>query len=182
MRRRAQSGKPRGQNWSPILFACPLWALGRCGACGISDQAETLPRQRDGFGAAAMRAAHGRCVCLSSNAEADTAYRFRFTSLRLQRKARDVDRVVQQTNGHRRDLSQGIGVQSRIGCEWLCDASRKIEGDKKTGTVWWLGLLAARIGRVDRFSIPQIVRRGDSVDKNDAGFCGLVGRTHDAIP
>ena len=73
-------------------------------------------------------------------------------------------------------------VDRRAGRERLLHQRREIDRAEQAGAVRRQRLLAARIGRVDRLAIGEVVARVDAVDEDDAGLGVVVGRAHDALP
>ena len=138
--------------------------------------------QPEASGRAVTRAAEDERVREARDAKPDAALLFRLAFLRRQRKARNVDDVVEEAHGHARELCQLGLVQPRFLRERTSHQLGEIDRTQQARAVGRQRLLAARIGRVDRLAIGKIVERVDAVDEDDAGLGGLIGRDHDPVP
>ncbi len=134
------------------------------------------------FRRAVARAAEDERIGEAGDAQPDAPLRHRFGALLRQRKARNIDDVVEKPHGRAGEPLQFGFVQFRILLERVLHQAREIDRAQQTRAVRRQRLLATRVGRADGFAVGEVVLRIDAVDEDDARFGGLVGRAHDTVP
>ena len=99
-----------------------------------------------------------------------------------QRELRDVDDIVHHPHAIRHQCPQLVEIEPGLRRKRRVDQPRQVDRSQQTSAVGRQGLLAARIGRLDRLAIPEIVAAIDAVDKDHAGLGIGIGRAHDLVP
>jgi len=102
--------------------------------------------------------------------------------MQRQRKARDIDDVVEEANARYDRLAQCGRVERGALCERLLDELRQVDRAEIARSIWRQRDLAAGIGRRDSLAIPEIVHPVDAIHEKHARLGGLVSGAQNLVP
>ena len=159
-----------------------LSELRRCAVRLVAHDLKPAFDQRETFGRAVARAAEDQRIREPGDAEPDPALGLGFGCLRLQRKTRDVDHVIEEAHRDAGELRELGFVEPRFVRKRMIDELGEIDRAQEARAIGRQRLLAARVGRLDRLAIGEVVQRVHPVDEDHAGLGRVVGRAHDAVP
>ncbi len=103
-------------------------------------------------------------------------------TLLLQRQAVDLHHVVQHAGEDAHHFAVLVPVETRFRAEGVNDEGGQIDRAQQAGAVGWQWLLAAGVGRPDRFAPPVVVQLVDAIDEDEARLGVVVGGDHDHVP
>ena len=99
-----------------------------------------------------------------------------------QRKARDIDDVVEEANGRYDRLSQCGRVGPGALCERLLDELRQVDRAEIARPIRGQRNLAARVRRRDCLAVPEVVHRVYSVYEEHTRLRGLISGAQNLVP
>ena len=105
-----------------------------------------------------------------------------FLALRIQRKARHINGVIQHPHGDAGQPFQLGHVQPRIVFKRIAHQLGQIDRPQQAGAIGRQRLLAARIGGADGLAIGKIVLAVDAVNEDHPRLGIVIGGAHDAVP
>ena len=135
-----------------------------------------------GFVCAVFQACHQQSICQTCHTQTDAAFVLRFDRLLGQWKVRCVDNVVHHANCSRHQFIQNIQIDLGVFLERIFDQTGQVDRTQQTRAIGRQGLFATWVRRGDGFTIMQVVRLVDAVDKNHAWLCKIIGGFHDLVP
>ena len=135
-----------------------------------------------GFGAAIAQLEQGQCRAEPEETHAVAALALDFVTLLRQRQTVDLHHVVQHAGEHAYHFTVFVPVEARVGAERVDDEMGEVDRAQQAGAIGRQRLLAAGIGRANRFAPPVVVQLVDPVDKNEARLGVIVGGDHDHVP
>ena len=121
-----------------------------------------------GFIAAIGEAAHGERIGKTGEAEPQAALGARLMRLCWQGIVRDVDDIVHEAHGAWHDVLDRRLVKARFVRKRIKYQARQIDRTEKARAIGRQWLFAARIGRMDRFAIGEVVLAIDAIDEDHA--------------
>src|SRR6516164_3900737 len=125
---------------------------------------------------------HGERVGEPRDAESDAPGTMRLLTLAQQRKARDLDDVVEEAHGELGGFRDSPVIESRRGREWLEHEGGEVERAEVAGAEGRKGFLGARVGRAQGFTVTEVVLRVDAIDEEDPRFGAVVGAVTQPLP
>ncbi len=149
---------------------------------GVLDERHPLRSLFARGGAAIRKTEENQRVGKPRDAETDAPLGARLPRLRLKRIPRNVDDVVEKTDGGRDARFEFRNVDMRRRRERLLDEPRQIDRSQKARAIRRQRLLPAGVRRRNRLAIIEIVGGVDAIDENDARLGIVVGRAHDLVP
>ncbi len=136
------------------------------------------------LGGVVAQAQHGQRIAHAGKAHTNAALGSRLGALLLQGPESDVEHVVQCTHLGGDRLLKGFKVKcgQPVKAKWVADKTGQNDRTQIATAIRRQGLLAARVGGLNFFAIPQVVVLVHVVQEQNAGLGKVVGGLHHGVP
>ena len=146
------------------------------------DQAQPAFGLRCGLLRAIAQPAHQQRIGKPGYPQPDPALVLCLFQLLRQGKPRGIHDVVHHPHGGAGDARQCLFIDTGLRPKRILHQPGKVDRSQKAGAIGRQRLLTTRVRGSDRLAIAQVVGLVDPVNENDARFCIIIGRPHDAVP